>query len=322
MTKPLRILIVDDDAADRKLVKRRLANTGLEVFTHETSSAEECLKILQLSTVDCILLDYRLPEMNGIDFLIKLRDSGKTGWPAIVMMTGSGNERLVVQAMRHGVQDYLVKDEITPENLEQAILHAIESTRLREAEQAESRRIEELALVDSLTRVGNRNFFNIRLDHALNRARRQTESIGLLYMDLNGFKTINDSRGHAAGDQVLREVARRLMETARDADTVVRLGGDEFAVIMETGVSQSGAQILADRIEDALSRPIAVNDAIVSIGVSVGIAHFPEDGDSADELLHAADSAMYLKKSRLRDDAPNAAPAPEPAPIGRQFSEH
>jgi len=321
MSKPLRILIVDDDAVDRKIVKRHLANTGLEMFTHETSSAEECLKILQVSTVDCILLDYRLPEMNGIDFLIKMRKSGASSWPAVVMMTGSGNERLVVQAMRHGVQDYLVKGEITPENLEQAILHAMESTRLLEAEEAESRRLEELALIDSLTRVGNRNFFNIRLDHALNRARRQNESIGLLYMDLDGFKTINDSRGHAAGDQVLREVARRLMETARDADTVVRLGGDEFAVIMETGVSQQGAEILANRIEEALARPVPVNDAIVSIGVSVGIAHFPDDGDSADDLLHAADSAMYIKKSRPRDGAQSASQAPGPDPMGRRFSE-
>jgi len=300
MSKALRILIVDDDAVDRKLIKRQLADSSLEVVTHETSSAEECLKILQVTLVDCILLDYRLPEMNGIDFLIKLRGSAKAAGPAVVMMTGSGNERLAVQAMRQGVQDYLVKGEITPQNLEQAVLHAIETTAMQKQVEAENRRLEELAMIDSTTRIGNRNFFNMRLEHAVNRARRQNESVCLLYLDLNGFKGINDSRGHAAGDQVLGEVARRLTETARDADTVARVGGDEFAVIMETSVSEAGALRLADRIQEALTRPVAVADGIVSIGVSVGIAQFPDSAESTEALLRAADAAMYEAKQTNR----------------------
>ncbi len=302
MSDTLRILIVDDDAVDRKLIKRQLAETALEVITQETASAEECLKWLRVAKVDCILLDYRLPEMNGIDFLVKLRGEGKGCGSAVVMLTGSGNERLVVQAMRLGVQDYLVKGEFGARELEEAIRHAIESAADQKAAAAESQRLEELALSDSLTRLGNRNLFNMRLDHAFSRARRQEDNICLLYMDLDGFKEINDNLGHAAGDAVLVEVARRLESTARDADTVARLGGDEFAVLMETGVSDEGARRLTARIKASLSQPIVINGQEAYIGVSIGIAHYPQDADSVDSLIHAADVAMYDAKFGKRLD--------------------
>ena len=304
MSEALRILIVDDDAVDRKLVKRQLAETSLEVITQETTSAEDCLKWLRVSKVDCILLDYRLPEMNGIDFLVQLRSEGETCGAAVVMLTGSGNERLVVQAMRLGVHDYLVKGEFTAEELEQAVRHAVTQTSVAKAEAKKSLELEQLALSDSLTEIGNRNLFNMRLEHALNRARRQDDRVGLLYMDLDGFKSVNDNFGHAAGDELLREVARRLGSIARDADTLVRLGGDEFAVIMETGVSLEGARKLAARIKARLFEPFSVAGRQVQIGVSIGIAHFPEDADTPDSLVHAADVAMYEAKfgSRLDQD--------------------
>ena len=302
MKESLRILIVDDDEVDRKMIKRLLAASALEIVTHETASAEECLKLLQLTKVDCVLLDYRLPEMDGIEFLRQLRGSDRASAPAVVMMSGNGNERLVVQAMRLGVQDYLVKADITAANLEEAILHAVESTHQQHLARIESQRLEELALVDPLTGTGNRNFFNIRLSHAISRAGRQGEQIGLLYLDLNRFKEINDSLGHSAGDEVLYEVAQRLKATARDSDTVARLGGDEFAIIMETGVSDSGSQCLAHRIKEALSRPIAAAGRTVNVGISVGTAHYPQDAEDADTLIRAADAAMYEAKFGNRLD--------------------
>lgn len=303
MTQPLHILVVDDDNVDRKMIRRHLLASDVDLHVDECSTAEATLEYLRDNRVDCIILDYNLPELNGIEFLIKLHELATAVRPAVVMMTGSGNESLVVEAMRNGVKDYLVKSEITRDGLLRAVKYAVEETQLELVAEEESRRLEELAVVDSLTRLGNRHFFDIQLDHALHRARRQSESICLLYMDLDGFKEINDTHGHLVGDQVLREVGRRLTLTARDADTVVRLGGDEFAVIMETGVSHSGAEILAHRIEEALSAAVAVEDGAVNIGVSLGIAHFPEDGDCAETLIQAADSAMYGNKNRARDNA-------------------
>ena len=121
-------------------------------------------------------------------------------------------------------------------------------------------------------------------------------------MDLDGFKEINDNLGHAAGDAVLVEVARRLESTARDADTVARLGGDEFAVLMETGVSDEGARRLAARIKASLSEPIVIDRQEAYIGVSIGIAHYPQDADSVDSLVNAADIAMYDAKFGRRLD--------------------
>lgn len=302
MLNPLRILVVDDDDVDRKIIKRCLGATSIDTAVRETASAEECLEILQDTSVDCVLLDYRLPEMSGIDFLATLRELNPTAHPAVVMLTGSGNERLVVQAMRLGVQDYLVKDNLTPADLEAAILNAVEAMQSKRDETAQSQRLEELALVDTVAGIGNRNFFNMRLEHALTRARRQGDQIALLYMDLDRFKEINDTWGHAVGDCVLREVASRLKATARDADTVARLSGDEFAVIMETGVSSAGAQRLAARIKLALSEPIAVGDRLVSVGVSIGIALYPDDATDDESLIHTADVSMYEAKFGKRLD--------------------
>jgi diguanylate cyclase (GGDEF)-like protein len=296
MTRPLHILIVDDDAVDRKSIRRDLKKTSLEMVLHETASAEDCLKFLGTTEVDCILLDYRLPEMNGIDFLTSLRSEHQKTRQAIVMLTGSGNERLVVQAMRLGVQDYLVKGDYTPDLLEAAIRHAIETLAAEKASEEEGQVLEQMALVDSVTGIGNRNFFNIRLEHALNRARRQNDSVCLFYLDLDRFKDVNDSLGHNAGDAVLQQVAQRLAETARDVDTIVRLGGDEFALIMETGVTKDGTARLAARLRKALSAPMTIKGTQVSIGVSIGTATFPEQAESFDALVHAADVAMYETK--------------------------
>ncbi|MEQ8356463.1 MAG: GGDEF domain-containing response regulator [Kiloniellaceae bacterium] len=302
MNGKLRILIVDDDEVDRRATKRHLAETGLDVVTHETATAEDCLKLLKVTAVDCILLDYRLPEMSGIDFLVKLSGDRGAGRPAIVMQTGSGNEQLVVQAMRLGVQDYLVKGEFTAEILEAAIVHSIETAHNQRKAEAESLRLEELALFDSLTKIGNRNLFAMRLEHSLNLAQRQGESICLLYMDLDRFKEINDTLGHAAGDVVLCRVAERLKDVTRDADTLVRLGGDEFAIIMETGVSVEGARHLINRIEHELSKPIEISGQDARVGVSIGSALFPQDADCAESLVHAADVAMYEAKFGGRPD--------------------
>jgi len=296
VSEPLHILIVEDDAVDRKMVKRQLSETSLDLVIEEAASAEESLVRLQHGRIDCVLLDNRLPEMSGLDFLGQLRSQRGHDGLAIVMLTGSGNERLVVQAMRLGVQDYLVKGDFTAEDLEQAVRHAIALAGDAKAQAEKSVELEQLALTDPLTGLGNRNLFNMRLDHALSRARRQSDQVALLYMDLDGFKGVNDTFGHAAGDALLCEVARRLKSIARDADTLVRLGGDEFAVIMETGVSREGARKLAARIKACLFEPFWLARMQAHVGVSIGIAQFPEDADDIDSLFHAADTAMYESK--------------------------
>ena len=156
---------------------------------------------------------------------------------------------------------------------------------------------------DPLTGLGNRNFFDMRLQHALDRAVRQSEQICLLFLDLDGFKAVNDTYGHVAGDGVLREIAGRLMAAARKPDTVARLGGDEFAVVMETGATRAGAQTLCERITGAVVQPIAVDGQSVELGVSIGTAMFPDDCADAETLLRLADDHMYAVKNLARAGA-------------------
>ena len=170
--------------------------------------------------------------------------------------------------------------------------------RREQVEAALREREEELhvmALTDSLTGLANRRAFMDMLEQSHARSLRHQDNVCVLFCDIDDFKTINDTYGHAAGDAVLREVATRLLQHFRTEDTVGRLGGDEFAVICEDGSAYTEA--LLDRLRDVLAVPYAVGDRLVSASVSVGMAS-PMEGETSAQLLERADSTMYLAKAR------------------------
>ena len=175
------------------------------------------------------------------------------------------------------------------------------NTRILLARTEESRaRIEHLAHHDVLTGLPNRRLFEDRLIQALAVAARARRRVALLYLDLDGFKEINDSLGHRAGDELLRAIAERLAGSVRGGDTIARLGGDEFAVIQIELRSAPDAALLAERLMTAAARPLRIAQQDVVVGTSVGIAIFPEDGGTADELCANADVALYSAKSAGR----------------------
>ncbi len=136
------------------------------------------------------------------------------------------------------------------------------------------------------------------LSAALARAGARSRTVGLLMVDLDGFKAVNDTHGHAAGDEALREVARRLKRSVRERDLVARLGGDEFVVVLTDLGGRSGAvKDSMERITEALTEPIAFNGASVTLGAAMGVATFPADGGNAADLLAHADRGMYAAKS-------------------------
>ena len=190
--------------------------------------------------------------------------------------------------------------------LEQAMAALDERNAQLEVEVSERRRAEEearhLATHDALTTLPNRLLFMDRLDAAIKRARRSGGNFALGYMDLDGFKPVNDQFGHAAGDALLCEVARRMRENTRESDTAARLGGDEFAVIFND-VSKPAdilkiAEKLWQRITGAATVPNGGGDVEVHIGLSLGVAIYPDDGKAPDELMHAADVALYEVKKQ------------------------
>ena len=154
------------------------------------------------------------------------------------------------------------------------------------------------ALHDPLTNIANRALFKNRVDHALTKLARANSSLAVLFLDLDNFKAINDSLGHAAGDKLLVSVAERLQDCLRSADTAARLGGDEFAVLIEAMYRQDEAVMIAERILDVFRQPFIVDGKEIHVGTSIGIAVSSPDALASEELLRNADLAMYMAKSQ------------------------
>ncbi|RYF15479.1 MAG: GGDEF domain-containing protein, partial [Oxalobacteraceae bacterium] len=154
---------------------------------------------------------------------------------------------------------------------------------------------------DDLTQLANRVMFQERLNQATEAETRGEHGVALLYLDLDGFKQVNDLHGHEVGDKLLAAVAARLRDNVRERDTVARIGGDEFAVIQPEGSQPNAAMILAARLVDAIAQPFEIDGVQSSVGVSIGIAVHPWHGETSDQLLRNADTALYSVKKAGRN---------------------
>ncbi len=159
-------------------------------------------------------------------------------------------------------------------------------------------RLRETAVTDALTGMRNRAAFIEHLEQTVLRARREERRFGLLFIDLDDFKQVNDTLGHAIGDELLREVARRIAATVRESDVAARLGGDEFVVLVD---NCTDIQILAERLLGALRRPFAIDGHALDTTASIGAALYPEHGVDGIDLMRSADLAMYRAKAEGRD---------------------
>jgi diguanylate cyclase (GGDEF)-like protein/PAS domain S-box-containing protein len=184
-------------------------------------------------------------------------------------------------------------------------------------------RLQHIALYDQLTDLPNRELLRDRLRTALARARREQGQLSLLYLDLDDFKPVNDVHGHAVGDALLREVARRLRASLRESDTVARLGGDEFVVLLEGLRAPGQAEAIAEKLRLALAQSILVDHLVCQISASIGVAVYPADGGNDADLLRHADAAMYRAKraggNRVVAGLDVAGdPGSEAGPVGRR----
>jgi len=158
--------------------------------------------------------------------------------------------------------------------------------------------LQHLATHDALTDLPNRFLMADRLSQLLARAKRSSTAFAVLFMDIDRFKDVNDSRGHEFGDLLLRAVAKRLTSTVRQSDTVARIGGDEFVIILENLHKIAEADEVALKVQRALARPFTLERQRLKVTASIGISFYPENGEDTDTLLRAADYAMYLAKRR------------------------
>jgi diguanylate cyclase (GGDEF)-like protein len=167
---------------------------------------------------------------------------------------------------------------------------------IAERKQAEAK-LTQLALYDQLTGLPNRTMFYERLTALLPQARRTKSEMALLFIDLDGFKVVNDTLGHSIGDQLLQEVGKRLRACIRESDTAARMGGDEFTVILNNLQDSEQTTNIAEKIINAINQPMHLNGKICKVGASIGIAIYPNHAENAHDLVRAADSAMYHAKA-------------------------
>jgi diguanylate cyclase (GGDEF)-like protein/PAS domain S-box-containing protein len=157
-------------------------------------------------------------------------------------------------------------------------------------------RLQFLANHDQLTKLPNRAFLEKNLQQSLAQAKRENTDLCLFFIDIDNFKLINDMHGHIVGDQLLKAIAERLSESVRESDSVGRLGGDEFLVILNTVKAKRNAYLLAEKICSVIEQPICIDENILQLTVSIGIAFYPDDVDDGQQLLQQADQAMYEVK--------------------------
>jgi len=180
-------------------------------------------------------------------------------------------------------------------------LYIINIVRRWQAHQSKhSNELTRLAHYDALTGIGNRTLFHLRLETAFRQSRRDGKAVALVLMDIDHFKDINDSLGHDTGDKLLIKVAEELQKTCRETDTVVRLGGDEFAIIATNIDKKRDSVILGNKILSIFEHPLSIQSNEIKTGTSIGLAFYPDDGDSAEELLRKADMALYEAKRHGR----------------------
>lgn len=237
---------------------------------------------------DIILLDYEHAP-DTCEELLRAASAHGCSTP-IVCLTAKDNPELDQAAIRGGAADYLIKDQLDTVQIERTIRYAMD----RKSAESELAR---LAHYDALTGIPNRLLFNDRLDRALQRADRGDSPFALLYVDLDGFKTVNDMHGHDVGDKLVQGIAERLSQCIRRTDSVARIGGDEFTVLLEKINSTNDTVMVAQKIIDVITEPFNIDGQQLRVGSSIGIAVYPEAGTDAKTLLKHADMAMYEAKA-------------------------
>lgn len=288
----MKILLIEDNPGDVRLVEFMLADSKLGNFTIENAkSVAEATECISKKEFDVILLDLTLPDGKGLSTLNTVQ-AVATRIP-VVVLSGINDEELSLLAVKHGAQDYLVKGKGDGDSLVRSLRYAIERKRSEE-------RMAHLAQYDILTDLPNRGLFRDRLISALARAERSKMKLAVMLLDLDHFKSINDTLGHDAGDELLKLVSERVKTCVRKQDTIGRLGGDEFTVLLPEITDEQGAVTVANKIIAALSDAFIVGGNEVFATTSIGIATYPEAGVDAAELIKHADTALYTAKNKGR----------------------
>ena len=308
----MRILVAEDDAISRTLLERTLQRAGYEVISVE-NGAKAIAELVKQDAPRLALLDWVMPEMDGVEVCREIRRRKEQAYTYLILLSSRESKGDIVVGLESGADDYLTKpfdvDELKARlrsghrilELEDHLVEARESMRFQ-------------ATHDLLTSLWNRGVILELMSHEIMRSRREHSCTALMMCDIDHFKSVNDQYGHAVGDDVLREVARRLHNSVRSYDMVGRYGGEGFLVALNKcnpGSAVSRAENLRMKIG---GRPIQTANKPMTVTISVGVALSTEFTEcTVEELMHQADMALYAAKAAGR----NCVRVAQPSGIGK-----
>jgi len=305
------ILIVDDQEANLLLLENMLRKVGYRCITSTMDPYDVCA-LHRDNHYDLILLDLQMPGMDGFQVMEGMKEIETVGYVPILVITAHPNHKL--RALASGAKDFISK----PFDLEEIItrIHNMLEVRLLYTKLEDSNKmLESFALHDALTGLPNRRLLMDRLSFAIAHALRNKHTMAVMFLDLDGFKQINDTLGHDVGDILLNMVAARLVAAVRQEDTVARLGGDEFVIVLRELSHADGVGKPVSKVIQAVSQPYSIQGGSVSVTASAGVGIYPTHGKDAETLMKSADLALYEAKRagknnyRIREHAPMLAMA-------------
>jgi diguanylate cyclase (GGDEF)-like protein len=331
-----RLLIVDDISDNRSILKRRFERRGFDVT--EAESGLIAIELIDKSPFDLVLLDVMMPGIDGMETLKRIRSRKSASALPVIMVTARSESDNIVDALEQGANDYVTKPvdfavalarvntQLSRRRAEQQV--ALANEELRKANEDLERRVEErtrrlidanqrlkeeiadreelqarsqyLAYHDSLTGLGNRLLFKEQLDEALKDVSVAPHPLAVLFLDLDGFKAVNDTLGHSVGDLLLKSIAAKLRDLLPSTDRIARLGGDEFAILQMSSLQPASSTQLAERIIEIVAQPHNIDGHDVTVGASIGITTARPGEMNTENLLKSADLAMYSAKSEGR----------------------
>ncbi len=312
-----KILVADDDQNVRLLTRQCLEAEGMAVV--EAANGPQAIDVFVRERPDLVFLDVEMPGMTGLEVCRRIRQMPQGESIPIMIVTGSDDRQSIDQGFEAGATQYKTKP-VNWSLLGRDVQYMLRASNAFNALKRQEDRLRYLAYYDPLTSLPNRRSFNEQLNRILKRAQRHKTSAALLFIDLDHFKRINDSIGHSRGDRLLVEIAKRLTMELREDDAInyfteqsaeettesevgteiARLGGDEFTVVLSDVEDISDVEVVAMRILNTLSEPIALQSHNPVVTPSIGIAIYPHDGEDPDTLVRNADTAMYVAKAEGR----------------------
>ncbi len=298
----MHVLIAEDDPVSRHLLKATLSKWGYEVLVAE--DGQQAWDVLQSGdSPNLVILDWMMPNLDGLELCRRVRDDDQGQYIYIILLTAKGTRENLVEGMEAGADDYIVK----PFDSEELKVRLRSARRILELEakllstQSELRR---QASHDALTGLRNRGAILEEFERELVRARREQRPIGIGLVDVDKFKTINDTHGHSAGDMALIEVCNRMSHSLRPYDIVGRYGGDEFLIVLP-GCDVETAGEMGERLRESVNRgDLSIGDVSFPVSISIGVASIrPDDDVDVKDAIHRADQVMFEAKSSGRNRA-------------------